>query len=182
MFFVSLSTTAGIFTSFSHEISLWCSATWPTVFTQSREDYYRGIADNSPSPHPPVPFVPATGLSVVTRRPLDNSRCHLAVIPKFIQQSADLDNCTGSCFSVLMVTAKLLCYLSRQAHFALPLSGKEGDEETSGVVNSCTTPEQSQERTNQVLSGCHYCAPHIKLLICSYSGQWVLLSKRLFYR
>lgn len=96
MFFVSLSTKAGIFTSFSHETSLWCSATLPTVFTQSREDYYRGIADNSTSPHPEVPFVLATGLSVVTRQPLDNSRCHLAVVPRFIKQAADLDNCGGA--------------------------------------------------------------------------------------
>lgn len=59
MFFLSLSTDARIFTSFSHETSLWSGATWPTVFTWSREDYYRGIAANPPSSPPPSTVCPS---------------------------------------------------------------------------------------------------------------------------
>lgn len=49
------------FTSQCHEMSLWSSATWPTLLIQSRGKYSKGIVAN-PSSSPPVLFVPATGL------------------------------------------------------------------------------------------------------------------------
>lgn len=64
----SLSSTSGFcfqfcdetaFTSHCHETSLWSSATWPTVLTQSRGDCSRGIVANPPS-SPRVLFVPTT--------------------------------------------------------------------------------------------------------------------------
>lgn len=129
MFFVSLSNDARIFTSFSHEMSLWSGATWPTVFTRNREDYYTGIGANPPLFPPRVPFVPATGLSVVSGPPRRqmSSGSRLQVYPAGLSSSRTWKIALMHTSSFLVATMKLLgpciCHLCDWVHFALPLSG-----------------------------------------------------------
>lgn len=187
-FFVSPSNDARIFTSFSHEMSLWSGATWPTVFTWSREDYYRKESGLIQPVSPPrYCLSPATGLSTVSRRPLlcpaYHGWSHLAIVPSFNQQSSGLEECSD---------AYLLLPRSNHETASVPISAHHqvgkfllwrktrmmrwAERWTAAKHLSGTLRLQIGSNSRSLPSGCCLCL-RFKRLTCSHS-QILLLHFR----
>lgn len=166
MFFVSLSNDARIFTSFSHEMPLWSAATWPTVFTRSREDYNRKESGLIQPPSP-LPGTVCSQLPVWARSAVQRTKADL--FTSFSQQSSGLEDC------FLAVTMKLLLSLYLPSKWASSFcGGRRGwwrEERTGGQLHN-TWAKSSDNKSDPTRALClqaDTCVQCFKLLACSHS-------------